>query len=385
MCATINRKLDIDFLLDTGAELTVLPASYANSNILPLTDRVQRCYGVGGQAVTLRQTQPVTISVGPTEITSNLWVGEACQALLGMDVLLKLNSSLNFSEGKVVWNLRRLQKKDIAQHPIWAEGKNDCGLLDMEPVLLTGTHPPSTRQYPLSKDAIDGIRPIIKELEERNVLVKDIIPRWGLPDLIDSDQGTHFTGTVCAEVSRMMGVKWSLHCPHHPQSSGIVERTNRTLKERLAKMHQQGTPWPDALPAVLCSLRATHNKETGLSPFEVITGRPMSLPGTIDLRKADVHLTSDALISYCTQLTEAVKTAAQQVSDAWVEPPEGGHSIVPGQWVMVHKPQRVTLESKWDGPFQVLLITDAAVKLQGKNRWIHASFCKLTEPPSDAT
>ena len=59
-------------------------------------------------------------------------------------------------------------------------------------------------------------------------------------------------------------------------------------------MHQQGTPWPDALPAVLCSIQATHNKETGLSPFEVITGRPMSLPGTIDLRNADIHLTSDA-------------------------------------------------------------------------------------------
>lgn len=33
-----------------------------------------------------------------------------------------------------------------------------------------------------------------------NILVKDIIPRWGLSERIDSDQGTHFTSAVCAEV-----------------------------------------------------------------------------------------------------------------------------------------------------------------------------------------
>lgn len=31
-------------------------------------------------------------------------------------------------------------------------------------------------------------------------LVKDFIPRWGLMEHIDSDQGTHFTGAVCAEI-----------------------------------------------------------------------------------------------------------------------------------------------------------------------------------------
>ena len=54
-------------------------------------------------------------------------------------------------------------------------------------------------------------------------------------------------------------------------------------------MHQEGIKWPDALPKVLCSIRATHNETTGLSEFGVVTGRPMSLPGTLDLRKADVH------------------------------------------------------------------------------------------------
>ncbi len=44
-------------------------------------------------------------------------------------------------------------------------------------------------------------------------LVTDLIPRWGLPDCIDSDQGTHFTGHVVKEVSKMLKIEWNLHFP----------------------------------------------------------------------------------------------------------------------------------------------------------------------------
>ena len=71
----------------------------------------------------------------------------------------------------------------------------------------------------------------------------------------------------------------SEHRPATAQSSGQVECTNQVLKAA----SKGGMAWPDALTTVLCSIRATHNKNTGLNPFEVVTGRPMSLPGTLDL------------------------------------------------------------------------------------------------------
>ncbi|KAL0149017.1 hypothetical protein M9458_055632, partial [Cirrhinus mrigala] len=83
------------------------------------------------------------------------------------------------------------------------------------------------------------------------VLARDIIPRWGMPHTIDSDQGTHFTGQVCQEVCRLLGIQWHFHCPGHPQSSGMAKRFNRTLKTRLAKYGTTGLTWVDALPLVL--------------------------------------------------------------------------------------------------------------------------------------
>ncbi|KAL7841022.1 hypothetical protein SRHO_G00247130 [Serrasalmus rhombeus] len=103
------------------------------------------------------------------------------------------------------------------------------------------------------------------------MLVQDFIPRWGLPEQIESDQGTHFTGQVVQAICKLLKVNWKLHCPYRPQASGQVERVNRVIKERLTKLHSQGVKWTAALPAVLCSIRATSNKTVGLSPYEVVT------------------------------------------------------------------------------------------------------------------
>ncbi len=158
-------------------------------------------------------------------------------------------------------------------------------------------------------------------------LVTDFIPRWGLPDCIDSDQGTHFTGQVVKEVSRMLkikwNIKWNLHCPYRPQASGQV-----------------------------------------------------------DLRNADVHIVSDALIAYCENLTKAVQSAKERVESCWQTPPEGGHTIVPGQWVMIKAFKNKPLEPKWYGPHQVMLITAAAVMCQGRKTWTHVSHCRVVPPPA---
>ncbi len=154
-------------------------------------------------------------------------------------------------------------------------------------------------------------------------LVTDFIPRWGLPDCIDSDQGTHFTGQVVKEVSRMLKIKWNLHCPYRPQASGQV-----------------------------------------------------------DLRNADVHIVSDALIAYCENLTKAVQSAKERVESCWQTPPEGGQTIVPGQWVMIKAFKNKPLETKWYGPHQVMLITAAAVLCQGRKTWTHVSHCRVVPPPA---
>ncbi len=60
------------------------------------------------------------------------------------------------------------------------------------------------------------------------VVANQILPLWGAPIQIESDQGTHFTGQVMKQICQMLNIKQSFHIPYRPQSSGMVERANRT-------------------------------------------------------------------------------------------------------------------------------------------------------------
>lgn len=63
-----------------------------------------------------------------------------------------------------------------------------------------------------------------------------------------------------------------------------------------------------------------------------------------------MHLTSDVLMKYCEELTEAVSSAQKHVPETWTLPQKGEHTIVPGQWVMVKNHTAGPLEAKWKGP-----------------------------------
>lgn len=68
------------------------------------------------------------------------------------------------------------------------------------------------------------------------VLLKKIFPRYGVLEVLGSDNGPAFISKVLQGLARAIGTNWKLHCKYNPQSSGQVERLNRTLKETLFKL-----------------------------------------------------------------------------------------------------------------------------------------------------
>ena len=106
-------------------------------------------------------------------------------------------------------------------------------------------------------------------------LLEEIIPRFGLPASIGSDNGPAFVSKIVKGLVSALGTKWKLHCEYSPQSSGQVERMNRTLKETLTKLAiETGGDWVTLLPFALFWACNTPYK-LGLTPFEIVYG---SLP-----------------------------------------------------------------------------------------------------------
>ncbi|KAK3884874.1 hypothetical protein Pcinc_010849 [Petrolisthes cinctipes] len=102
----------------------------------------------------------------------------------------------------------------------------------------------------------------------------DPIPDWwGKPGRILSDQGREFCASVNDELCKAYGIKRSVTSAYHPQTNGLAERTNRTLKTRLAKLcNTKMSDWPDYLEEVAYSMRTQKQKSTGFTPYHLMFG-----------------------------------------------------------------------------------------------------------------
>lgn len=58
---------------------------------------------------------------------------------------------------------------------------------------------------------------------------------YGLPVQIQTDNGTHFTGSEIKAWARINHVEWIYHVPYHPQAAGLIERMNGLLKSGMRK------------------------------------------------------------------------------------------------------------------------------------------------------
>ena len=116
--------------------------------------------------------------------------------------------------------------------------------------------------------------------------METIVCRYGLPEKMLSDLGKQFVSTLMVEVCLRLGIEQVFTSPYHPQTNGMVERFNGTLKRMLAKMiSQKQDDWDDYLPYVLAAYRMTPIPELGVSPYELMHGWKAPIPLLAQLEK----------------------------------------------------------------------------------------------------
>ena len=63
-----------------------------------------------------------------------------------------------------------------------------------------------------------------------------IFARVGIPEEMLTDQGSNFTSQLLSEIYQLLHVHPIRTSPYHPQTDGLVEPFNKTLKAMLRKV-----------------------------------------------------------------------------------------------------------------------------------------------------
>ncbi|KAG1928644.1 interferon-induced very large GTPase 1-like [Pimephales promelas] len=207
----------------------------------------------------------------------------------------------------------------------------------------------------------------------RNISAKSVasalfslISRVGIPKEILTDQGTAFMSRTVRELYELLGIKSIRTSVYHPQTDGLVERFNRTLKTMIRKfVHEDAKNWDKWLEPLLFAVREVPQASTGFSPFELLFGRQPR--GVLDVLREtweDGPSASKNEIQYVLDLRTKLHTLGRlslenllQAQNRQKQQYNRGarlRQFSPGYKVLVLLPTSSSkLLAKWQGPFEV--------------------------------
>ncbi|XP_026005285.1 uncharacterized protein LOC113010452 [Astatotilapia calliptera] len=196
-----------------------------------------------------------------------------------------------------------------------------------------------------------------------------LFSRVGIPDEILTDQGTNFTSKLMQLFHTQLGVSAIKTSPYHPQTDGLVERFNQTLKRMLQKfVSDTGKDWDQWLPFLLFAYREVPQASTGFSPFELLYG--WEVQGPLDLvrkgwESSTVAPNEKGVVQFVLEMRERLERYqaeaeanlrdAQRSQKIWYDQQARQREFQPGQKVLLLLPSSNSkLLAKWQGPYIVL-------------------------------
>ena len=125
-------------------------------------------------------------------------------------------------------------------------------------------------------------------------IVRNWIDRHGVMRQIVSDQGKEFVNHILAEVCKSLHVEHQTTSVGHPQSNGLVERSNRTIIAYLRKYLDGKNTWVALLPMLQFSFNTAPHASLQRSPYVALYLRRPNVPGNL---YADPHMYAEEEMS----------------------------------------------------------------------------------------
>ncbi|XP_025680337.1 uncharacterized protein [Arachis hypogaea] len=146
-----------------------------------------------------------------------------------------------------------------------------------------------------------------------------VITRFGIPEVVISDNGTQFTDKKFTKFLNGLGIRQRFSLVEHPQTNGQVESANKIILSGLKKrLDNKKGAWADELASVLWSYRTTEQSSTKETPFRLTYGLDAVIPVEIGepsprlLLKGVEEAVEKDLIDEAREMAHLTETALKQ-------------------------------------------------------------------------
>ncbi len=200
--------------------------------------------------------------------------------------------------------------------------------------------------------------------EVADVLVSEIICRFGSPRQILSDNGKEFLNELLSAICDIVGSVKIFTAPYRPQTDGQVERFNKTLVNTLSHFtNEKATTWNSFIPFACFAYRITRQTSTHASPFEILFGRIARSPllnGILQPNDLNIdpnsyaHEISKQFLTAYDIVRRHIKDSQESMAHNYnLQRRDFSYGVGDMVWMQVQK-RRHKFAPKWKGPFIII-------------------------------
>jgi transposase InsO family protein len=142
------------------------------------------------------------------------------------------------------------------------------------------------------------------------IVMEDLIPFWGAPEIIVTDKGTEFKNQMMREVTELLNIEKINSTTSNPRANEIVEKHNNTMKDMLYHFtNERHNNWDQSVRLVAMLYNSSVNVNTGYTPYYLMFGREMNMVDDVKVQMT----TSKG--EYAEDLSEALSLAWEVTTD----------------------------------------------------------------------
>ena len=213
-------------------------------------------------------------------------------------------------------------------------------------------------------------------------IVEEFLCRYGVAREVHSDQGGTYESQLFYQVCKMLEMQKTRTCGFNPKSDGMIERMNRTLKERLTLMtNDNPRTWDQQLPYAMMAYRNSVHEVTGQTPNMMMFGRETDLPLDV-MTGRPLKMKPMNEVDFVEELRERLEVAhekarkhqknEQRRQKRNYDKRANGNSFKEGDPVWLYNGDKMKgvqykLSCKWEGPFEITKKIDDVIYRIQKN------------------